>query len=145
MAAFHLPMVLGSSSLSGMSPKVGRIRFSTFLRVPYSDAGCWSFRAGHHLVVTYSPTRVRALAGFGSVEWGVAGGRRARAPPLGLRAAQGWVDAGRALVGAVLVADLVALLGVVGEGGTIAIQAITMPPCRRSPDDSRPALGMSSY
>src|SRR5512132_4365440 len=76
---------------------------------------------------------------------GVAGGRRARAPPLGLGAAQGWVDAGRALVGAVLVADLVALLGVEGEGGTIAIQDITMSPCRRSPDDSRPALGMSSY
>jgi hypothetical protein len=52
-----------------MSPKVGRIRFSTFLRVAYSDAGCWSFQAGHHLVVTYSPNRVRALAGSGSVEW----------------------------------------------------------------------------
>jgi hypothetical protein len=46
---------------------VGRIRFSTFLRVPYSEAGCWSFQAGHHLVVTYSPTRVRALVGSGSV------------------------------------------------------------------------------
>src|SRR5512132_2434490 len=98
MAAFHLPMVLGSSSPSRMPRKVGRIRFSTFLRVPYSDAGCWSFRAGHHLVVTYSPNRIRALAGFG------------------LRAAQGWVDAGRALVGAVLVADLVALVGVARGG-----------------------------
>jgi hypothetical protein len=29
-----------------MSPKVGRIRFSTFLRVPYSEVGCWSFQAG---------------------------------------------------------------------------------------------------
>jgi hypothetical protein len=49
------------------------------------------------------------------------------------------------LVGAVLVADLVALVRVAGEGGTIAIQAITMPPCRRSPDEVRPALRMSSY
>jgi hypothetical protein len=40
MAAFHLPIVLGSSSPSGMSPKIGSIRFSTFFRVPYSDAGC---------------------------------------------------------------------------------------------------------
>ena len=53
-----------------MSPKAGRIRFSTFLRVPYSDAGCWSFQAGHHLAVTYSPKRVRALAWSGSVGWG---------------------------------------------------------------------------
>jgi hypothetical protein len=37
-------------------------------------------------------------------------------PPLGLGAAQGRVDAGRALVGAVLVADLVALAGVAGGG-----------------------------
>ena len=31
-----------------------------------------------------------------------------------------------------------------GEGGTIAIQATTMPPCRRSRDDVRPALRTSS-
>jgi hypothetical protein len=54
-------MVLASRSPSGMSPKVGRIRFSTFLRVPYSEVGCWSFQAGHHLVATYSPNKVRAF------------------------------------------------------------------------------------
>ena len=36
-------------------------------------------------------------------------------------------------------------LGVAEEGGTIAIQATTMPPCRRSPDDLRATLRMSSY
>jgi hypothetical protein len=77
IAAFHVPIVLGSSWPRGMSPKVGRMRFSTFLRVPYSEAGCWSFQAGHHLVVTYSPTRVRGLAGSGSVGWG-SGSRPAR-------------------------------------------------------------------
>jgi len=52
MADFQAPIVLASKSMRGMSPKVGRIRFSTFLRVPYSEVGCWSFQAGHHLVAT---------------------------------------------------------------------------------------------
>jgi hypothetical protein len=52
MADFQAPMVLASSWPRGMFPKVGRIRFSTFLRVPYSEVGCWSFQAGHHLVAT---------------------------------------------------------------------------------------------
>ena len=34
----------------------------TNLRVPYSEVGCWSFQAGHHLVATYSPNRVRAFS-----------------------------------------------------------------------------------
>jgi hypothetical protein len=52
MAAFHAPGVLASRSPSGMFPKAGRIRFSTFLQVPYSEVGCWSFEAGHHFVAT---------------------------------------------------------------------------------------------
>jgi hypothetical protein len=74
IAAFHAPIVLASSSTSGTSPKAGRTRVWTFLRVPYAEAGCWSFHAGHHLVVTYSPNSVRAFswsrsAGAGS-SWG---------------------------------------------------------------------------
>ncbi len=53
----------GVQIAEGMSPKVGRMRFSPFFLVPYSDLGCWSFQAGHHLVVTYSPTGMRALRG----------------------------------------------------------------------------------
>jgi hypothetical protein len=37
------------------------MRFSTFLRVPSSAVGCWSFQAGHHFVATNSPNRVRAF------------------------------------------------------------------------------------
>jgi hypothetical protein len=117
MAALHRPMVLGSSSPRGRLPNGGRIRFSIFLRVPYSEAGCCSFQAGHHLVVTYSPEQG---PGLGRVRLGPAGewlpaGALER-PPLGLSKAQGGEDASRALVGAVLVTDLVALLGVAGRG-----------------------------
>jgi hypothetical protein len=42
LADSQAPLVLASSLLRGMSSKVGRMRFSTFLRVPYSEVGCWS-------------------------------------------------------------------------------------------------------
>jgi len=50
------------------------MRFSTFLRVPYSELGCWSFHAGHHLVLTYSPKGMRAF--WGSRSTGSGSGRR---------------------------------------------------------------------
>lgn len=37
-----------------------KVALSIFLGVPYSEVGCWSFQAGHHLVATYLPQRVRA-------------------------------------------------------------------------------------
>src|SRR5215216_5235769 len=134
-------MVLGSRSASGMSSKGRRMHVSTFLRAPYSELGCWSFQAGRHLVVTYSPNRVRALTGSGSVGWECLAALALEGPPLGLGAHGGrcrpsvggcrpGCGPGSAREGG-------------GEGGTIAIQAITMPPCRRSPDEVRPALRMS--
>jgi hypothetical protein len=56
--------------------------------------------------------------------------------PLGLGAPLGGVDAGRALPLAVLVADLVALEGVAGDGGTTAIQAMYHASLSRAPDHS---------
>jgi hypothetical protein len=82
------PMVLGSRSASGMSSKGRRMHVSTFLRAPYSELGCWcwSFQAGRHLVVTYSPNRVRALTGSGSVGWECLAALALEGPPLGLGA-----------------------------------------------------------
>src|SRR6266511_1774488 len=50
----HAQMVLASRSPIGMSQKTCRMRFATFFLMQYSEHGCCSFQAGHHLVVTYS-------------------------------------------------------------------------------------------
>ena len=59
IGVFQAPMVLASKSVRGMSPKVGRMRFSTFLRVPYSEVGCWSLPGwpplGRHVVAEQGP------------------------------------------------------------------------------------------
>jgi hypothetical protein len=91
------------------------MRFSTFLRVPYSEVGCWSFHAGYHLAVTYSPSRVRAplQVDLGHHDQVVTAAALER-PLLGLCAPLGQEDAGGALPLALLVADLIALMGVAG-------------------------------
>src|SRR5215216_3204894 len=96
----------------------------------------WPPLGGHVLA-----DRVRALTGSGSVGWECLAALALEGPPLGLGAHGGrcrpsvggcrpGCGPGSAREGG-------------GEGGTITIQAITMPPCRRSPDEVRPALRMS--
>jgi hypothetical protein len=96
---------------------VGRIRFSTFLRGAVLGGGVLVLPGrpppGRDVLADQGPglDRVR-LDRVG--EWLAI--VALEGPPLGLGAALGGVDAGRALAGTVLVADLVALVGVAGGG-----------------------------
>ena len=127
-------MVAGKS-MRGMSPKFDRMRFSTFLRVPYSE--------GVLVLPGWPPLGGDVVAEQGPCPLEVDLSRPYRfrtatldGTPLGLGASLGREDAGRALPLAVLIADLVALVRVSGDGGTTAIQAMYHAPLSRAPDDS---------
>ena len=113
IAAFHAPIVLASNSPSGTSPKAGRMRFSTFLRVPYAEAGVLVLPRrpplGGHVLPEQRPCRLLVEVSGG---WELLGAAALDGPLLGQRARLGPEDAGGALPLAFVIADLVADLRV---------------------------------
>src|SRR5215213_6005256 len=106
-----------------MSPKVGRMRFSTFLRVPYSGGGVLVLPGRPPLRRDDRRTRSGPTApGRSRPPWRARSGH-ARSPASWQVLGAWREDASRALPLAFLVAHLVALVRAAGDGGTTTIQA----------------------